>query len=26
MGDYVSCANIGVAATPLVIPTDSTPY
>jgi hypothetical protein len=26
MGNYVSCANIGVAATPLVIPTDSTPY
>ncbi len=26
MGYYVSCANIGVAATPLVIPTDQTPY
>jgi hypothetical protein len=26
MGRYVSCANIGVAATPLVIPTDQTPY
>jgi hypothetical protein len=26
MGDYVSCANIGIATTPLVIPTDQTPY
>ena len=26
MGNYVSCANIGVAAAPLVIPTDQTPY
>ena len=26
MGTYVSCGNIGVAANPLVIPTDSSPY
>jgi hypothetical protein len=26
MGTYMSCGNIGVATTPLVLPTDSTPY